>query len=93
MKPRALILICVLAAAGCGRWTDLNSDAFAQGNATQERFKLDSDACHAEAENARSYSIAGVEADNVDRHAIFNRAFAACMKTKGYREKTSLLDF
>jgi len=93
MKPRALILICVLAAAGCGRWTDLNSDAFAQGNATQEQFRLDSSACTQMGEEARSYEVRGIAADNVDKQAIFNRAFAACMKTKGYREKTSLLDF
>ena len=93
MKRQALILLCLLAASGCGRWADLDSDAFAPGNATQERFKLDSDACNAEAENVRSYSIAGVEADNVDRHAIFNRAFTDCMRAKGYREATSALDF
>ncbi|HEY0283390.1 MAG TPA: hypothetical protein VGC27_12295 [Rhizomicrobium sp.] len=93
MKPRALILICVLAAAGCGRWADLNSDAFAHGNATQERFTIDSRACDAKAENVRSYTITGIDADNVDKHAIFNRAYAACMKAKGYQEATSALNF
>ena len=93
MKPQALILICVLAAAGCGRWADLSSDAFVQGNATQEQFKLDADACYAEAVAARSYDLRGITADNVDRHAIFNRAYAACMKAKGYQEATSALDF
>jgi hypothetical protein len=93
MKPRALIVICVLAAAGCGRWVDLDSDAFAPGAATQERFNFDSDACTAKAESARSYSVAGVAADNVDKHAIFNRAYAACMKAKGYQEATSALNF
>jgi hypothetical protein len=93
MKSQALILICVLAAAGCGRWADLDSDAFAQGNATQEHFKLDSTACAQKAENARSYGITGMAADNVDKHAIFNRAYTACMKAKGYQEADSALDF
>jgi hypothetical protein len=93
MKPQALILICVLAAAGCGRWADLDSDAFAQGSATQEQFTLDSGACTQKADEERSYGIAGLAADNVDKHAIFNRAYAACMKAKGYREATSTLDF
>ena len=93
MKPQALILICVLAAAGCGRWADLSSDAFVQGNATQERFQNDDKACAQTAEGARSYSVNGIVADNVDRHAIFNRAYAACMKAKGYQEATSALDF
>jgi hypothetical protein len=89
---KRLILICVLAAAGCGRWVDLNSDAFAQGNASQEQFRSDSDGCIATAEGARSYELRGIAADNVDKHAIFNRAYAACMKAKGYKEHTSLTD-
>ena len=93
MKRQALILLCLLAASGCGRWADLDSDAFAPGNATQERFKLDSDACSAKAENVRSYELRGIDADNVDKHAIFNRAFADCMRAKGYQEATSLTDF
>jgi hypothetical protein len=93
MKPQALILICVLAAAGCGRWADLDSDAFAQGNATQEQFKLDDTACTEKADRERSYELRGIAADNIDKHAIFNRAYAACMKAKGYREATSALDF
>jgi hypothetical protein len=93
MRRQALILLCVLAAAGCGRWADLGSDAFAQGNATQERFTRDSSACAQKAENARSYGIAGMAADNVDKHAIFNHAYAACMKAEGYRERTSLTNF
>ena len=90
MRRQALILFCVLAAAGCGRWADLDSDAFAQDNAPQERFTRDSTACAQKAVNARSYSVAGLAADNVDKHAIFNQAYAACMKAKGYRERTSL---
>ena len=93
MKPRALILICVLATAGCGRWADLNSDAYAQGTATQDRFQIDTTACAQKAEEARSYSVAGITADNVDRHAIFNRAYAACMKAMGYSKRTSAFDF
>jgi hypothetical protein len=93
MKSKALILICVLAAAGCGHWADLNSDAFAHGDATQERFARDDTSCAQKAENARSYGMAGMAADNVDKHGVFNRAYAACMKAKGYRERTSLTSF
>ncbi len=90
---KRLILICVLAAAGCGHWADLSSDAFAQGNASQEQFTSDSDACIVTAEIDRSYELRGIAADNVDKHAIFNRAYAACMRAKGYKERTSLTDF
>ncbi|MBU6297971.1 MAG: hypothetical protein KGJ79_08580 [Alphaproteobacteria bacterium] len=93
MKRQALILFCVLAAAGCGRWADLDSDAFAQGQASQERFMLDSDACQRTAENARSYSIAGLAADNVGKHTVFNRAYTACMKARGYAPRTDLANF
>jgi hypothetical protein len=93
MRRQALILLCVLAAAGCGRWADLDSDAFARGDATQEQLGRDSAACAQKAENARSYGIAGVAADNVDKHAIFNRAYADCMKAKGYRESDSVRHF
>ena len=93
MRRQALILLCVLTAAGCGHWADLNSDAFAQGAATQEQFGRDNSACTQKAEKARSYTVAGIASDNVDNHAVFNRAFAACLKAKGYRERTSLTNF
>ena len=90
---KRLILICVLAAAGCGRWVDLDADAFAQGNAAQEQFLADGKACAAEAEQKRSWELRGLEAENAQKHLIFNRAYAACMKAKGYREATSAFDF
>jgi formylglycine-generating enzyme required for sulfatase activity len=90
---KRLIPIFVLAAAGCGHWVDLNSDAFAPGSASEEQFKFDSTACAQKGEDARSYSVAGMAADNVDKHAIFNRTYAACMKAKGYQEATSALNF
>ncbi|MDE1986508.1 MAG: hypothetical protein KGL29_03265 [Alphaproteobacteria bacterium] len=93
MKRQALILLCVLTAAGCGRWADLDSDAFAQGQASQERFSLDAAACKQAAENERSYSIRGLASDNVEKHGVFNRAYAACMKAKGYAPRTSLTNF
>jgi hypothetical protein len=93
MKLRALTLICVLAAAGCGRWADLDSDSFDKGNTTQEKFVVDSRACTVKADNERAYEVRGITADNVDKHAIFNRAYAACMRAMGYREATSAVDF
>jgi hypothetical protein len=90
---RLAILVCVLAAAGCARLQDMDSDAFAQGNASQEQFQLDSKACAAEADLKRSWDLHGIEAENADKHRIFNRAYAACMTAKGYREDTSALDF
>ena len=93
MRRQALILLCVLAAAGCGRWADLDSDAFVQGNATQEQFSRDSLACTQKAEDERSFGTAGLGADNVDKHAIFNHAYAGCMRAKGYRESTSVRHF
>ena len=90
---RLAILVCVLAAAGCARLQDMDSDAFAQGNASQEQFQLDSKACAAEADLKRSWDLHGIEAENADKHRIFNRAYAACMTAQGYREDTSALDF
>ncbi len=90
MTRQALILVCVLTAAGCGRWAALDSDAFARGQASQERFTMDAAACKEAAENARSYGIAGMAADNVGKHDVFNRTYAACMKTRGYAPHTSL---
>ncbi|MGC9953385.1 MAG: hypothetical protein ABSD21_03800 [Rhizomicrobium sp.] len=93
MKRPVAILLCVLAAAGCARLQDMDSDAFAPGNASHERFINDSKACSAEAEQMRSWELRGIAAENADKHRIFNRAYAACMKAKGYREDTSALDF
>ncbi|MDE2134589.1 MAG: hypothetical protein KGM97_09400 [Alphaproteobacteria bacterium] len=93
MKRQILAAFCVLAAAGCGRWADLDSDAFARGSASQEQFALDSQACAGKAEAARSYELRGVEADNVDKHKIFNGAYGACMRARGYKGGTSTLGF
>ena len=90
---RLAILVCVLAAAGCARLQDMNSDAFDRGNASQEQFLNDSKACAAEADQKRSWDARGVDAENADKHRIFNRAYAACMQAQGYREDTSALDF
>ena len=90
---RLAILVCVLAAAGCARLQDMDSDAFAQGNASQEQFQLDSKACAAEADLKRSWDLHGIEAENADKHRIFNRAYADCMKAKGYRESDSVRHF
>ncbi len=93
MKRQVWAAFCVLAAAGCGRWADLDSDAFARGSASQERFTLDNRACADKAEEVRSYDLRGVGADSVDKHKIFNRAYAACMRARGYQGGTSALDF
>lgn len=93
MKQQVLAAFCVLTAAGCGRWADLDSDAFARGSASQEQFTLDSQACADKADVARSYELRGVEADNVDKHKIFNRAYGACMRARGYQGGPSALGF
>ena len=92
MKRQIAILLCVLAATGCARWIDVDSDTFDQGKAGQERFTLDSQACTEAGENARSFSVQGVDADTVEKRRLYNHAFAACMRAKGYRGHSSWLD-
>ena len=91
MKRLLPILLCI-AAAGCARVSDLNSDAFAMGDASQERFKIDDLACASDAEVKRSFEMKGIDAENADKHRIYNRAYAACMRAKGYKERDELLD-
>ena len=94
MKRLILALPLLLAVSGCERLTAMNSDAFAMGSASQERFQADSQACAAEGERKRSYELAGITAaDNAEQQIIFNDAYAACMKAHGYREQTGWFDF
>jgi len=93
MRRRMAVLICVLAAAGCGRLNDMDSDAFAPGKASPEQFQADNQACIAEGDVKRSYELRGIEAENADKHRIFNRAYAACMAARGYGARTGTLDF
>jgi hypothetical protein len=92
MKRQIAVLLCVLAAVGCARWTDIDSDAFDMGKTDQEHFTLDSQACASQGENARSFSVQGADADNIEKRRLYNHAFAACMRTKGYRQRGSWLD-
>ena len=92
MKHLIPILLCI-AAAGCARTLDLNSDTFATGNASQEKFGIDNQHCAQQAELKRSYDLQGVDAENVEKHRIYNRAFVACMRAKGYEERGGMLDF
>ena len=91
MKRLIPILLCI-AAAGCARISDLNSDAFAPGDASQERFAVDDRGCAKDAEMKRSFGVSGIDADNVEKHRIFSRAYAACMTAKGYKERDGWLD-
>ncbi len=91
---RLILVLPLLAAAGCARLTNMNSDAFAMGNASQERFQADSQACAAEGERQRSFELQGLSAaDPAEQRIIFNDAYAACMKAHGYREQTGWFDF
>jgi hypothetical protein len=93
MTRRIAVLVCVLAATGCARLQDMDSDAFTKDGVSQESIQTDSQACTAQADLQRSYEIRGIGAENADRHRIFNRAYEACMKAKGYRENTGMLNF
>ena len=90
---RLVLLACILAASGCARLQDMDSDAFNPGKTSQEDFHADSRSCAAAAELKRSWELRGIAAERAGKHRIFNRAYAACMTAKGYREDTSMLDF
>ncbi len=87
MLRRALLIAACIALAGCESYGDLTSDAFEPGGASQSRFTLDSADCQAKAEVSRSYGIRGIEGTHTERHEIFNRAYAACMKAAGYARR------
>lgn len=93
MKRRLAVVICVLAATGCARLQDMDSDAFTKVGVSQESIQTDSQACTEEGNIKRAYEVRGIGAENADKHRIFNRAYAACMKAKGYRENTGSLNF
>jgi ABC-type uncharacterized transport system auxiliary subunit len=85
-----LALACVLILAGCASEAEMTAEVFSPGDATEVQFKADGDVCKAEAEHRRDLSLQDAEVANADKqHVIYNRAFAACMFSKGYRERTS----
>ncbi len=87
MRNALAVCACILLLAGCESYGDLTSDAFDPGNATASRFTLDSAQCAAQATNAISYNIRGIAGTHVERHEMFNRAYAACMQASGYARR------
>ena len=91
MKRAAAILICILTASGCASSSDLGLRDFAMGGATQAQFFADNRACTAQGNDARDYSAVGLKADNAERHRLYNDAYSACMKAKGYQPRGTAL--
>jgi len=82
MRRIAIFFVAGALLAGCESYGDLTSDAFEP--ASQSRFTLDSAECEAKADAVRDYDLHGIEGTHAERHEIFNRAFAACMRAAGY---------
>ena len=87
MRKMLVMPAGALLLAGCESFGDLNSDAFDPGSAPQAKFTLDSAECEAKAETVRSYDIAGIAGTHIEKHEMFNRAYAACMKKNGYARR------
>ena len=87
MRSALAIFGCALLLAGCESYGDLTSDAFDPGNATVSHFTLDSAQCAAQAENTINYQIRGIAGTHVERHEMYNRAYAACMQASGYARR------
>lgn len=87
MRKRLVVLGCAVLLSGCESYGDLTSDAFDQGSATQSRFTMDAAHCEARADIPRNYNTIGITGTREERHEIFNRAFAACMRVHGYARR------
>lgn len=84
MRSVLALLAGAFLLAGCESFGDLTSDAFDPGGAMQSTFELDSAACNAAALQQRDYYISGIAGTHAERHELFNRVFAACMRRNGY---------
>ena len=87
MRSMALVLAAAALLAGCESYGDLTSDAFEPGRASQSRFTFNSADCEAKAEVARNYDLRGIDGTHTERHEIYNRAYAACMRAAGYARR------
>lgn len=93
MPERFAFVLCAgLLLCGCTSYGDYTSDAFDPGSADQARFTADAAECQNQAEIGRSYTIRGIAGTHVERHELFNQAFAGCMQSEGYALRGSTVD-
>ena len=92
MRVMVIAAACVLL-AGCAEYLDISPDSFEHAPQNQEKFTVDSRACEDKADAERSYSVHGIEANEGERHRIYDRAYAACMTADGYKRRTDWYDF
>ena len=71
----ASALVCL---SGCTHYTYLTPDDFERGHATQLQFGRDNYDCQIEAGVAQNMTGGG------DLHGVYNDAYVACMKKRGY---------
>lgn len=87
MRKRLVVLACAVLLSGCESYGDLTSDAFDPGTVTQSRFTMDAAHCEAQADIPRNYEVIGIAGTRSERHEIFNEAFTACMRLRGYARR------
>jgi hypothetical protein len=90
MRKVLALFACSLLLAGCESFGDLTSDAFDPGAATQSKFIFDNEHCKAAAEDLLSYDTRGITGTHIDRHEMYNRAYAGCMQKNGYARRDGL---
>ena len=87
---RAVIIAMLLLAGGCA---DLPPTAFDQGSASMEQYTVDGRVCRQYADEQRSYTVRGIDADEMDKREIFDHAMTDCMQRLGYRRQSGWEDF
>lgn len=82
---RAAFLIALLTASllGCGRLGNLTAGDFQPGSADPHQFARDNYDCQTEAVVRENIAGSG------NLPAVYNRAYAACMSKRGYRQSAT----
>ena len=77
----------LIATTGCASLSNLDSEAFQQGDIQKKQFITDSAQCEMEGEKNRTMGGLGGLAGVMSSYETFNRVYDACMRSKGYSRK------
>jgi len=78
MKFLLMAICALICLSGCAHYTYLTADDFERGTATPLQFGRDNYDCQIEAAIAQNMIQGG------DLHGVYNDAYVACMKKRGY---------
>ncbi|MGH6827533.1 MAG: hypothetical protein ACREFW_01325 [Rhizomicrobium sp.] len=81
------LLLSSLMLSGCDALSRQDGDAFEAAGVTSAQFDGDDRNCRTKAAEYVAYDLHGMSGTRYDRNRAFNRVYARCMHSLGYRPR------